>query len=162
MARTERPFSSLEAIVHAPTLRPDGSLIETEGYDSDTGLYVDFGGIQYPPIAPAPSLADARRALAQLKDPLTGFPFAEPWQPVPPSPWFSRWCVGIFVQSSVPVGGITAHGQGAGKGLLATVIALIGTGRPCAFWPQPTDEAEEKKRFLAIGLQGTAWCVLTT
>jgi hypothetical protein len=42
------------------------------------------------------------------------------------------------------------------KGLLATVIALIGTGRPCAFWPQPTNEEEERKRLLAVGLQGDA------
>ena len=154
MARTERPFSSLEAIVHAPTLRPDGSLIEAEGYDGDTGLYVDFGGMQYPPIASAPSPADARQALAQLKDPLAGFPFAEPYHASATLAMVLTLVCRHFVQSSVPIGGITAHGQGAGKGLLATVIALIGTGRPCAFWPQPTDEAEEKKRLLAIGLQG--------
>ena len=34
--------------MHAPTLRPDGSLLDAEGYDPHTGLYVDFGGVQYP------------------------------------------------------------------------------------------------------------------
>ena len=154
LARTERPFPPLEAIVHAPTIRPDGSLIGDEGYDEDTGLYLDLGGMQYAPIASAPTLAEARQALGQLKDPLRGFPFAEPYHTSATLAMVLTLVCRHFIQSSAPLGGITAHGQGAGKGLLATVIALIGTGRQCAFWPQPIDEAEEKKRLLAIGLQG--------
>ena len=154
LARTERPFSPLEAIVHVPTIRPDGSLITTEGYDDDTGLYLDLGAVQYPPIPQAPSLDNARDAMTTLKDPLCDVPFADPCHLSATLAMTLTLICRHFVLSSIPLGGITAHGQGAGKGLLATVIALIGTGRPCAFWPQPIDEAEEKKRLLAIGLQG--------
>ena len=115
---------------------------------------LDFGGIQYAPIPPAPSRDDARKALVTLKDPLCDVPFAEPWHLSATLAMVLTLVCRHYVQGPRPLGGITAHGQGAGKGLLATVIALIGTGRPCAFWPQPTDEAEEKKRLLAIGLQG--------
>jgi hypothetical protein len=48
VARPSWPFLPLEGIVCAPTLRPDGSVLATTGYDPDTGLYLDLNGTQYP------------------------------------------------------------------------------------------------------------------
>ena len=140
--------------MHAPTLRPDGSLLDTEGYDPDTGLYLAFGGEQYPPIPSTPSRAVGRRALTTLAEPLVDFPFAEPWHRSAALALMLTAVCRPMIEGPVPMGGITAPIQGAGKGNLAKVIAIIGTGRECAFWPQPTNEEEERKRLLAIGLQG--------
>lgn len=156
LARTERSFAQLEAIVHAPTLRPDGSLLAVEGYDPDTGLYVDFGGVTYPSIPLAPSRDAARQAITLLADPLRDFPFAEPCHKSTALAMLLTVLCRHFLQESIPLGSITAHTQGSGKSYLAQVIALIGTGRACTFWPQPASEEEERKRLLAIGLEGDA------
>ena len=154
LARTERPFPPLEGLVYAPTIRPDGSVLATEGYDRATGLSLALGGVPYPAIPAHPSREDGVRALAQLKDPLQDFPFAERWHESAAIAMILTVVCRPFIEGTTPLGGIGAHNQGAGKGLLANVIAIIGTGRPCAFWPQPTNEEEERKRLLAIGLQG--------
>jgi hypothetical protein len=156
LARTERAFPQLEAIVHAPTIRPDGTLLDAEGYDASTGLYGDFGGTRYPALPPHPSKDDASQALHVLAAPLVDFPFPEPYYRSAALAMMVTVLCRHFIQEPVPLGAITAHTQGAGKGLLAQVIALIGTGRPCTFWPQPANEDEERKRLLAIGLEGDA------
>ena len=49
-ARGEWPFPLLEGVISSPTLRPNGSVIDTGGYDPDTGLMLDLGGTAYPRI----------------------------------------------------------------------------------------------------------------
>ena len=66
----------LRGLITAPTLRADGSLIERDGYDAQSGLYADFGGIEYPPINPTPSLEEARAALLVLDDLLSECAFS--------------------------------------------------------------------------------------
>jgi hypothetical protein len=65
-ARPSWTFPSLEGVVCAPTLRPDGSLLSTPGYDWDTGLYLDLNGTRYPSICAHPTLDDARTAIGML------------------------------------------------------------------------------------------------
>lgn len=65
----------LEAVVEAPVLRPDGTVLDRPGYDSDTGLlYVP--SMQYPPCPARPTRDDAVRAVRALLDAVCDFPFA--------------------------------------------------------------------------------------
>ena len=154
LARVNRPFPVLKGLMHAPTLRPDGSLLDAEGYDPSTEIYVDFGGVQYPAIPSRPSRDEAREALKTLAEPLVDFPFAEPCHLSAAIAMQLTAMCRPCIDGPVPMGGITATAQGSGKGHLAKVIAIASTGRECAFWPQPSNEEEERKRLLAIGLQG--------
>ncbi len=77
-------FPILTAVINAPTLRPDGSLLATPGYDKATGLYYDPRGVDFPAIPTRPTKADADRALADLGDLISGFPFDG--RPTTPSP----------------------------------------------------------------------------
>ena len=58
------------------------------------------------------------------------------------------------IPGCVPLHGITATTRGSGKSLLADTIAMIGTGRPAARWPQAIEEEEERKRLLTLALDG--------
>jgi putative DNA primase/helicase len=65
----------LAGIVNCPVLRPDGSILETAGYDAATGLLYDPQGMKFSPVPEKPDREDALRALTVLKDLLSTFPF---------------------------------------------------------------------------------------
>ncbi len=52
-------FDILTAIINAPTLRPDGSLLDMPGYDDATGLFFDPRGVVFPKIPENPTRRDA-------------------------------------------------------------------------------------------------------
>ena len=150
------PFPPLEGIIHSPTLRPDGSLLDTPGYDIATGVFFDSNGTTFPPLSSQPSLDDARQALVSLQEVIQNFPFLHTWHQ-------SAWLAAIIslvcratIEGCVPLFGITSTIQGSGKSLLADTIALIGTGRLAARWSHTNDELEEEKRLLAMAMDGDA------
>jgi len=65
----------LKGIVEAPTIRPDGTVLQVPGYDEVSDiLYLPSG--DFPPVPDAPSKADALSAYAQLCHAVRGFEFA--------------------------------------------------------------------------------------
>jgi hypothetical protein len=149
-------FPTLEGIACAPTMRPDGSMLATSGYDPDTGLYLDLNGTQYPSLPNHPTLDDARTAIGHLQEPFRDFPFAAPCH-------FSATLSGTFsmivryaIQGNVPMHAARATTRGSGKGLLIDTIHIIATGRQAPRWAQTMDEEEERKRLLTIALAGDA------
>ena len=153
-ARPSWPFPLLEGLIHSPTLRPDGSLLDTPGYDREPDSILT-GTARASPRSPArPTLDDARSALGRLQEVVRDFPFARDYH-------FSAWISAVLslvcratIAGCVPLHGITATTRGSGKTLLADTIALIGTGRLAARWSQVFDEDEERKRMLALALDG--------
>jgi hypothetical protein len=65
----------LTGIINAPTLRPDGSILATPGYDPATGLLFDPCGATFPPIPEQPTQLQACEALGVLYDLIADFPF---------------------------------------------------------------------------------------
>lgn len=59
-------FPVLISVLSAPTLRPDGSILERPGYDSATGLFFEPQGAAFPPVPSRPSRDEARAALDLL------------------------------------------------------------------------------------------------
>jgi len=152
--RVSWPFPSLEGIVYSPTIRPDGSVLDTPGYDRDTGLFLDTNGTTFPLIPSRPTLDDARTAIGRLQEAVKDFPFADTWH-------FSATLAAMLslvcrfaVMGNVPLFAIRANIRGSGKGLLADVVSLIGTGRAAPRWPQVTEDEEERKRLLTVALAG--------
>jgi len=159
-ARPSWPFPLLEGIIHSPTLRPDGSILNQPGYDPDTALFFDSNGTLFPPVPTRPTLDDARSALGRLQEVVQDFPFAEPWH-------FSAWLSAVLsvvcrytILGCVPMHGITATAPGSGKSLLSDTIALIGTGHTAARWSQVTEEEEERKRLFTLALAGDPLIVI--
>ena len=70
----------VEAIVEAPVLRPDGTVLDRTGYDAATRLIYDPApDLRLQAIPAAPSTAEIKDALALLQDELlVDFPFVGP------------------------------------------------------------------------------------
>ncbi len=143
----------LTGIIEAPTLRPDGSILETPGYDKDTGLIFYPGDTIFPAIPQNPSHDDAIHTIQPFKQILSGFPFVNE---LDFAVAISAILTGLIRRSlrTAPLHGYSAPKMGSGKSLLADVTAMIATGRPAAVMSQSDSPEEEKKRLLAVLMEG--------
>ena len=142
----------LRAVIAAPTLRPDGSVLDQPGYDIATGLLLAGNHIRCQmPVRPA--ISDALDALDVLAEPLDGFPFVD-------SPDRAA-ALALLISAvlrpalrTVPMFAITAPAAGTGKSLLVDIAAILATGRKAAVVTPTSDEAELEKRIGAAALAG--------
>ncbi len=149
----------LLGIVEAPTLRPNGSVLDQPGYDADSGLYFADGGVRFPAVPHAPTRDEALHALDMLKEPFLGFPFKEP---ADLSVALAGTITALVRRSirSAPATAVTAPKMGAGKTLIATTASYIATGRPPAMMSQADDPESERKRLFAILLEGASIAII--
>ena len=159
-ARASWPLPYLAGVIQTPTLRPDGTILDRPGYDTETELLYVPNAI-YPAIPAEPSREDAVRALEALREPLAEFPFvAEHHRAAALAAVLS--CVARFAiaGAAVPMFGIDARAPGTGKGLLVSALAMIGAGRAPARMTAPKDDGEEmRKAILALAMEGDP-CIL--
>jgi hypothetical protein len=123
-------------IVDAPTLRPDGSIIEAPGYDPATGLLYKPSR-EYKPIFPNPTKANAKAALKHLCELIAKFPFVDDrGEPAAGKSSASRSvAVSLILTSSArhaiaraPLHGFDAPVPGSGKSLLVDTASMIASG----------------------------------
>jgi putative DNA primase/helicase len=140
----------------APTLRDDGSVLDREGYDVQSGLYADFGGVEYPQLAAAPSLEEAREALLVLDDLLSECAFVGGAQ----SPSASAMRAAIITAlvrralDTAPALAVTAKQASSGKTALAHIVSRILTGCEAAVIPLDQEAAELGRRLLGVLMAG--------
>jgi hypothetical protein len=143
----------LRGVVTVPTIRPDGSLLDTAGYDPATQL-VYLAGECRPQIAGEPTRDDATAALGLLSEIVCDFPFARPWH------WSALLAdlltlVGRHAYDGpAPLFAIDATTAGIGKSLLADVIFLIAFGNPAFRWANPGTDDETRKRITSLAMSG--------
>jgi hypothetical protein len=143
----------LTAIVDAPTLRPDGSVLATPGYDPATGLLFDPRGTSFPPVPIRPTRRDAEDAVRVLLCLVETFPFVGPAD--------RSSAVSAFLTASIrrslpaaPMHAYTAPTAGSGKSMLVDLTSVIATGREAAVIAQGKSEEELEKRLGALLLAG--------
>ncbi|HTR19795.1 MAG TPA: hypothetical protein VMH88_02985 [Gemmatimonadales bacterium] len=158
MARLNWPFPLLAGVVETPTLRPDGTVLETAGYDASTGLLY-LPNAEYEPVL-ALSRAEVADCVQDLLDPVCDFPFVGDSDRGAYVAAVLSLVARYAIPGPVPAFPIVAPVPGAGKGLLARLIALIGTGREPAIMTMPGDEIEFRKRLLVLAIAGTAVVLL--
>ncbi len=154
LARGDYPgIRPLVGIIEAPSMRPDGSIIQTPGYDKTTGyLYVPSG--EFPLVPENPSHADAMLALDDLLEPFSEFPFAGPEHQASAIAGAMTIVARPAIKGSVPAVVHDANVRGSGKTLKADVVCIIGTGRATAKMTWPKTEEELEKILGAYGLRG--------
>jgi hypothetical protein len=154
-----RGLKSLTAIINAPTMRADGSLLDSPGHDPDTGLLYVLSDGNVPPRIPLhPTADDARRAVATLWRPFRDFPLDGP---------VSRSVVlAALLTAAVrpalptaPAFAFDAPAAGSGKSLLASCLAEL-RGERAAVTAPPRDDAEMGKFLVASLLAGAPVIVL--
>lgn len=150
--RWER-IPSLRGIAAVPPLRPDGSVAPTAGYDEATGIFYAPAG-DVPPGPEQPTEADAHDALEMLYALLADFPFeAEHHRSTVIGAVLTVVARPAF-SGPTPLFLFDATAPGSGKGLLANVVSIIGTGRSPAVMGWPADDDEARKRIFAVLLSG--------
>jgi len=154
LARADWPFRRLVDVVETPTLRPDGSVIERPGYDEATGILY-HPREAFPSLPDLPSKEDASKAALRVLDLFQDFPFTGGEQGLSATLATVLTLVGRHaICGCAPLFPVRSPTGGTGKGLLADVVAIIGTGRAPARMTVGRDDEETRKRILAIGLNG--------
>lgn len=150
---------ALLGVVEAPTLRPDGSVLDQPGYDAASGLYFDDGGLTFPPVPTAPTPEATLAALEVLKRPFVDIPFKTP---ADRSVAVACTLTTLTRRSmrAAPAFGFTAPKMGAGKTLTASVVSYIATGRAPAMMSQADDAESERKRLFAVLMEGASLAVI--
>jgi len=142
----ERGLRDLRAVISAPTMRPDGSLLVTSGYDEATGLLVSPG--QWPHIPDEPSHDALVAAAATLWRPFADFPFVDETS----RSVMVAALLTAKVRQSLPLAPGTsfdAPDAGTGKTLLGKCLLVVSGTAPTVV-PECRDEGEMRKRLLSI------------
>ncbi len=160
VARGDYPaIRGLEAVVEAPTLRPDGTILNTPGWDEETGLLY-IPNADFPPIPQAPSRGEAMVAVDSLLDLIHDFPFAgidANEQFNHRAAWLSAALTALArfaIHGPCPLFLFDANSPGTGKSKLVDIIAIIATGRDKSRTPFPDDDTELRKQITAMALAG--------
>jgi hypothetical protein len=143
----------LEAVVEAPTLRPDGTVLDARGYDAATGLLYEPRA-HFPPVPAHPSRDAACAAADALLDLVVDFPFADSGHMV-------AWLAALLTPLArfafpgpAPLFLFDANAPATGKTLLASIISEVVEGRELSRTPYPTDNEEMAKVITAVALNG--------
>ena len=143
----------LDSVTETPLLRPDGTILDKPGYDSDTGILYRPNR-DYPKIATQPSKSDAEAAAQKLLAIVSDFPFEEPSH-------ITAWLASLLTpfarfayHGPTPMFVIDANTRGIGKTLLAQLVGDIVLGRDMMTMAHVRDEEEERKRVTSIAISG--------
>jgi hypothetical protein len=153
-ARGEWPeIRPIEAIIEAPALRHDGTILDTPGWDEATELlYEPNAG--FPKIPGRPDREDARYAAERLMELVVDFPFAgenhrAAWLAALLTP-LARFAI----DGPCPLFLFDANTPGSGKSKLTDIISMISTGRDMPRTAYPDSDEEMRKRITATALAG--------
>jgi len=144
------PFPSLEAVVEAPIMRPDGTIFDTPGYDPETRLYYRPGkGFEVGQIPTTPTHTDTQAAIRLLDEAVGEFPYEDGASAANVLALMLTPLVRQAVSGPVPLALIDKPQAGTGGSLLAETIAVIGSGRTAEMLGAPRDEEEWRKQITA-------------
>jgi hypothetical protein len=140
----------LESILQVPSLRPDGTVIDSPGYDPSTGYYL-ASKVRLSHLHATPTKDNAVRARDYLKTIFgpndatkLGFPWRRP----------DEWIVPLALAMSAlvrpatgnnPAFAIDASTPGSGKGKIVGLCSIIATGEEPARSGWPSNPEEQDK-----------------
>jgi hypothetical protein len=156
------PFPELAGLTATPFLRPDGTIVDDEGYDNASRLFLEYRpGSSFAPIPEEPSADDLRRACELLLgDVLGDFPFTDRASCANALGLLLTPLLRNLVDAPVPMAVVNAPQMGTGKGLLVDVVSLIAFGRNAPVGLAPGNDEEFRKRITAAFIAGDPLIVL--
>ena len=153
MARDDWNLRYLLGVVTAPTLRPNGTVLEESGYDEASGLIYEPKDTIFPKVPQRPTRAQAVAAYNMLLKPISKFPFVTRRDLA-----VALSCIfTAVVRRALPVAPLhafSAPAAGTGKSVLVDVAATIATGDLVAVMSTGQDRHEFEKRLTAQALAG--------
>lgn len=156
---TERGLPRIDAVVTAPILRVDGSILSEPGYDASSRLVLVSLSPDLPAVPERPTMAQARAALDRL------------WRPVRLFPTVDDLDRGVLLAAlltsvlraalpTAPGFAFDAPTAGTGKTLLAQALGALGTGTAPAALPPASNQDEEARKRLFAALRDGARVIL--
>jgi len=145
-------FKNLEGIVTSPTMRRDGSVLQTPGYDRESGL-VYIPRATYRRVPDEPTIREAIEARDRLLDVIVDFPLKDLGR----AAWLAMlftFCARELVSGSVPMFAVDAPTPGSGKGLAVRSPHIIAYGTDVAHMSMPPDDEEFRKQITTTLLAG--------
>lgn len=143
----------LWSVISAPTLRPDGTVLQRPGYDEETATWYDPGEVVYPTVPEQPTREDAERALQLLVEAFATFPFVSDAD----RSVLLAMLLTALVRRSIPhapLGAFTAPTSSSGKTLLADLVSIVATGIRAPAMKFPDADEEGPKVALAALMEG--------
>ncbi len=151
-------FPVLTGLVFAPTMRPDGSVIDTLGNDSDTGLLFNPMGVAFPPVPHSPSMPEAHAALGILSELISDFPFidSEGTDGASKSAALSAILTACARPAfpHAPLHAFTAPTAGTGKSKLVDIASVLAKGHECRVTAMGRTGEELEKRLGSLMIEG--------
>lgn len=149
-------FPPIIGIVEAPILRSDGSIMQTQGYDPQTGLYYfPATGFEMDSIPEHPTEEQVARAKELLLEVIQDFPFKDEVSKANMLGLLITPLVRPVIEGSIPLALINAPQAGTGKTMLGEIVAQIATGHEPTFLPY-SQESEEMRKKITSALRISA------
>jgi hypothetical protein len=149
----------LAGIIDTPVFRPDGTVLNTAGYDAATQLFY-VPSAEFGDIPDAPTKQEAEHSLATLMNPFSEFPFIN----TTAKGAYLSVILGRFMRpmfsGAAPGYCFDANNRGAGKGKLIKSAAIITTGGEAATTPFVADEEEWRKKITSVLRTSANICVV--
>ena len=150
----------INGIVSCPLLRRDGTVLQSPGYDSESGLYLDLA-VTFPEIPDSPSAEQVQQAVSDLLDIVIDFPFLND---ACRSAWLASLLTPLACEAYSGVVGplflFDANVRGSGKSRLADIVSLIVTGLLAPRTTATSSDDEMRKRITSFVKQGTRMVLL--
>lgn len=138
----------LETVIEAPSMRPDGTIIQDPGYDAATrSLYVPNGS--FDSIPDQPTQGDAVLAYAHLADVFREFPYVSVEHQSATIACIVTLLARPAIRGSVPCWVFDASSKRSGKSLQMDVVSIVATGRAASRMTFPADDDKELESVLS-------------
>ena len=154
-----RGLKKLKGVISLPVITPNGRVINSPGFDEETGLYLDIP--EKISIDLSIDFEKIRESIALLMKPFNSFPFKTK---LDKTAVFAAVITAIVrpVLNTAPAFAFDAPVQGAGKTKLARCIALLCNGEDdLTITPHTTsrDDEEIRKRLLSLLRNGKNYVI---
>lgn len=139
----------LTGIINTPMVFPNGTILETPGYDKHTGLFFNPNGTVFNKIPDNPSKDDARQSMKIIDELIKDFPFVSE---VDKSVAIAALFTAVLRPSIriAPITAFTAPTMSSGKSLLCDIAAAIATGKNVSKLTYTGNPDEDKKLLLTV------------
>jgi hypothetical protein len=153
LAREWETIPALVGLSEIPMLRPDGSMLASNGYDPESKIWMNLpADLVIPAVSDDPSPSEVKRAVASLEGLISEFPFEDQ---ASRANALGLILTGVFrpsIPGLIPMAVIDAPVPGTGKTFLASIASVIATGRPAPLSAAPNGNDEELRKRLTASL----------
>lgn len=149
----------LRGVVSCPTMRADGTVLQVPGFDPQSGLLYEPGGLSFPMVPDNPSQEKALLALEELYRPFRAYVFPTA---ADRSVLLAACLTAVTrrVLPSAPLFAVDAPTAGSGKTLLCETIGAIAAGYKPTLISQGKTPEEDEKRLSSVLMAGDAVLVI--